>query len=137
MTPDEQRAAAELYATTDALSVIRCHAETLGTKHRLPMSRQLVLDMADNLEMFSRDVLRRTDPTPITRDWLIEIWGVPCKWYVLFSGERSMSYVVAEDAGTWRIGMEAIRPEAIPKTRAEVLALLTGLKCSLKTKGGA
>lgn len=44
------------YTTTDALAVIRCHAETLGTKHGLPMSRELLLNVANDVESMAKEL---------------------------------------------------------------------------------
>lgn len=44
------------YTTTDALAVIRCHAETLGTKHGLPMSRELLLNVANDVEEMAKEL---------------------------------------------------------------------------------
>lgn len=44
------------YTTTDALAVIRCHAETLGTKHGLPMSRELLLNLANDVEEMAKEL---------------------------------------------------------------------------------
>lgn len=44
------------YTTTDALAIIRCHADTLGTKHGLPMSRELLLNMANDVESMANEL---------------------------------------------------------------------------------
>lgn len=70
------REAAEKYSDPSFLAEIRAHADHLGAKHRLPATRQVIVDLVDAVDGFAQHYLA-THPSDggeaISEEWLREI----------------------------------------------------------------